>query len=81
MARDYKHEYESYHGKPEQIKKRAQRNAARADAEKRLGKPAVAGKDVDHKTPIRKGGGNAGNTRVVTPSKNRAWREGKKGYD
>ena len=30
MARNYKKEYENYQGKPEQIKRRASRNAARA---------------------------------------------------
>jgi len=29
-ARDYKQEYRDYHGRPEQIRERAQRNAARA---------------------------------------------------
>jgi hypothetical protein len=47
MARDYKHEYATFHGKPEEIKRRAQRNAARAKM-KAAGKP-VAGKDVHHK--------------------------------
>lgn len=33
--------------------------------------------DVDHKTPLRSGGGNnAGNLRVISESKNRAWRKG-----
>ena len=40
------------------------------------------GKDVDHKTPIRKGGTNAdSNTRVVDKEDNRGWRKGRKGYD
>jgi hypothetical protein len=79
--RDYKKEYRDYHGNPQQIKERAQRNAARADAEKRHGASTIKGKDVDHKTPIRKGGGNAGNTQLKPVSANRAWREGKTGYD
>ena len=82
MARDYKHEYESYHSKPEQIKNRAARNKARAQVEKKVGKAAIAGKDVDHKTPLRKGGGNgAGNLKVKSVESNRGWRKGKKGYD
>jgi hypothetical protein len=80
MVRDYKHEYASFHGKPEEIKKRAMRNKAHNDAEKRAGKSIS--KDVDHKHPIRKGGTNApGNTRVKSASENRAWRRGKTGYD
>ena len=49
MARDYAKEYRDYHGKPEQIKRRAKRNAARTLLTKKLGASAVAGKDVDHK--------------------------------
>ena len=77
--RDYGHEYAAYQGKPEQIAKRSQRNKARREMEKKVGKEALKGKDVDHKTPIRSGGGNgAGNLRAISPSKNRAWRKGKK---
>lgn len=80
MARDYKHEYKSFHGKPEEIKKRALRNAAHNATEKRVGHSISA--DVDHKKPLRKGGGNTpGNTRVTPVGKNRAWRKGKTGYD
>ena len=35
MARDYKKEYKNYHGKPKQKKRRAHRNWARAQAEKK----------------------------------------------
>jgi hypothetical protein len=79
MVRDYS---DSYHGNPEQIKKRAQRNAARREVVKERGAAAVKGKDVDHKNPIRHGGGNGkGNLRVASKSENRGWRGGKKGYD
>ena len=47
MARDYKSEYKNYHAKPDQKKKRASRNAARATM--KSGGVAVAGKDVHHK--------------------------------
>lgn len=81
MARDYKHEYATYHGKPEQIKKRAERVQARRDEEKRLGKAAIAGKDIDHKKPLRSGGSNAAsNLRVASVKSNRGWRRGKTGY-
>ena len=71
-----------YNSRPEQKDARAQRNAARREAA-REGKVSKGdGKDVDHKTPIRKGGTNAdSNTRVVDKEDNRGWRKGKKGYD
>lgn len=47
--RDYKKEYREYHGKPEQIKRRAGRNKARSLMIKKHGKKALAGKEVDHK--------------------------------
>lgn len=81
MARDYKKEYREYHGTPEQKKNRATRNAARRAAMQRGTVKKGDGKEIDHKTPIRKGGGNGGNTRVVSAAKNRGWRKGKKGYD
>lgn len=82
MSRDYDKEYREYHAKPEQKKKRAQRNAARREMEKAGKVHKGDGKDVDHKRPLRKGGGNGkGNLAVKSKSSNRAWREGKKGYD
>lgn len=72
--RDYKSEYANYQGKPEQIKNRAMRNAARSEAMKDGKVRKGDGMDVDHKHPIVKGGGNApGNTRVVSASKNRSF--------
>ncbi len=77
--RDYRHEYDTYQGKPEQIKHRAERNAARREAEK-AGK-AVAGKDVAHIKPLAGGGSNKGsNERVESEAKNRSWRRGMTGY-
>ncbi len=71
-----------YQASPEQKKIRAERNAARAEMKKKLGAAAIAGKDIDHKHPIRNGGGNsAGNLRVRSEKANRSWRKGKKGYD
>ena len=63
MARDYKKEYESYHGKPEQIKQRAERVKAQRMVDK-TGKDANGngkadareGKDIHHKKPLRSGG-------------------------
>lgn len=44
--RNYRKEYDNYQGKPEQIKRRASRNKARAMAKK--GGLMVKGKDVAH---------------------------------
>lgn len=74
MPRNYAKEYANYQGTPEQIKKRAMRNAARAEMEKRGVVRKGDGKDVDHKTPIAKGGGNGtGNLRAVPKSQNRSF--------
>jgi len=76
--RDYKAEYARFHGKPEEIAKRAKRNAARAQVKKKLGAAAVAGKDVHHKQPIRSGGGNGDGNLAVTGTHHRGWeREGR----
>lgn len=77
--RDYKKEYKDYQGTPEQIKKRAQRNAARREYEKKHG-DLPSNVDVDHKKMIKDGGTNSpSNLRAVPESKNSAWRKGKKG--
>jgi hypothetical protein len=74
MPRDYKKEYANYQGKPEQIANRAERNAARAAMAKKGVVHKGDGKDVDHKTPIVKGGGNtAGNLRAIPKSVNRSF--------
>ena len=72
--RNYKEEYARFHSKPEEIKKRAERNSARATMKKKLGSKAIAGKDIDHVKPLRKGGSNAaGNLRVSSVRANRNW--------
>jgi hypothetical protein len=48
MARDYKEEYK-YHGRPEQIKRRAARVMARRYKEKNGEARKGDGRDVDHK--------------------------------
>lgn len=66
--RDYKKEYRDFHGKPEQVKNRAARNSAR----KAMGCTKGDGKEVDHKKPLSKGGGNSKtNLRVVSRATNR----------
>lgn len=73
MPRNYRHEYDSYQGKPEQIKKRAMRNAARAKMAKAGKVKKGDGKDVDHIVAIDKGGSNKTGLRVVGRSTNRSF--------
>ena len=78
--RDYKDEYAKYHSKPEQKKNRAARNAARRTVAANKGKAAIAGKDVDHKKPLSKGGSNkTSNLRVQSKSANRSYKRNKSG--
>lgn len=56
MPRDYAKEYRDFHGKPEEIKKRAQRVKARRMMENTGAVHKGDGKDVDHKKPLRAGG-------------------------
>ena len=71
-GRDYSYD-KKYQSSPEQKKKRAQRNAARATMIK-AGKTKVGdGKDVDHKKPLKNGGSNKrSNLRVVSKKANRS---------
>jgi len=58
--RDYKREYALYHGKPEQIRRRAQRNKSRRALAKQGLVSKGDGKDVHHKdnNPMNQGRGN-----------------------
>ncbi len=68
MARDYKKEYEDFHGLPSQIAMRAARNAARVT----MGLKKGDGKEVDHKAPLSKGGSTSrSNLRVTSRHSNR----------
>ena len=80
MSRDYKKEYAQYHGKPEQIKQRAERVKAQRLVDK-TGKDANGngkadkreGKDIDHKKPLRNGGKTTkGNLRIRSIKANRS---------
>ena len=64
----------AYNARPEQVKKREMRNQARAEL-MRDGKVHKGdGKDVDHKTPLSKGGRTTrGNLRVKSSSDNRSY--------
>ncbi|MGD9682622.1 MAG: HNH endonuclease [Candidatus Obscuribacterales bacterium] len=81
MARDYRKEYDEYHGKPEQKKRRAQRNAARAKAAKRGLVKKGDDKEVDHVGMNRKGPLNNKKVRVISRAKNRRKQPKRSGKD
>lgn len=73
--RDYRKEYDDYHGTPEQREKRALRNKARREAEKSGTVKKGDGKEIDHKRMLDQGGSNAKeNLRVADAKENRGWR-------
>lgn len=64
-----------YNARPEMIDRRGMQNKARSIMAKDLGKAAIAGKDVDHRVMLDKGGGNSrSNLRIRTQKQNRGWR-------
>ena len=68
-ARDYKKEYRDYHSSAQQRKRRSMRNKAR----RALKIPKNDPREVDHKTPLSKGGGNSKrNLRAVSFKYNRS---------
>ena len=70
--RDYAKEYREYQGTPAQIANRAARNKARRMIEKKVGKAALVGKDVDHIRSVKAGGKSVlSNLRVMSVNKNR----------
>lgn len=77
--RPYDKEYAQYQGTPEQIKKRAMRNAARAKLMKAGKVKKGDGKDVAHVKAIDKGGTNKDGVRVESRSANRSFKRDSKG--
>jgi 5-methylcytosine-specific restriction endonuclease McrA len=78
--RDYKKQYEKYDGKDSVKKDRAKRNGARRMLEEEGKVSKGDGKDVDHKKPLSKGGGNGkSNLRVTSKSSNRSFPRKKNG--
>ena len=67
--RDYKRENEKYNSKPEQKKRRAARNKARAQLEREGKVKKGDGKDVNHKRPLSKGGSNSRKNLSVSSQK------------
>ena len=78
--RDYKTEVAKYTSKPEVKHKRAEQNAARREMERAGRVHKGDGKDVDHKTPLSKGGTNSkSNLRVVSQHTNRSFQRNRNG--
>lgn len=69
--RNYRKEYDEYHGKPEQIKRRADRVQARRKAERAGRVHKGDGREVDHVGSHRTGRLKNVPTRVVSRSANR----------
>ena len=69
--RNYRKEYDEYHASPEQKKRRAERNRDRKSAEKKYGKAALKGKEVDHVGSHRTGDLSGVPTRVISKTANR----------
>lgn len=69
--RNYAEEYKSFHAKPEEKKRRAQRNAARAKMEAAGRVRKGDGKDVHHVDHNTRNN-SAKNLRVLPKSKNRS---------
>lgn len=66
--RNYDKEYREYHAKPEQVKRRAQRNAARRELGLKKGDPREAG----HVDAPRKGSLEKVPVRAISFKRNRA---------
>ncbi len=68
QTRNYRKEYDEYHGKPEQRRNRSNRNKARRRVGLKKGDP----REVDHKRPLSKGGSNGrSNLRITSKRTNR----------
>lgn len=74
MPRNYRNEYDAYHGTPKQRANRAARNRARRLMEKEGVVNKGDGKDVHHVTPLIKGGSvDRKNLKAVPKSENRSF--------
>ena len=69
--RNYRKEYDEYHGTPKQRKNRSSRVLARRKMIKKVGKGAANGKDVDHKDGNPRNNSDQ-NLRLLAIKKNRA---------
>ena len=73
MPRNYRKEYDNYHKKPKQKKRRAQRNSARSKMVKAGKAKKGDGKDVHHKNRNTKDNRRK-NLAVVSKRKNRSFK-------
>jgi len=69
--RDYRKEYDDYHGKPEQVKRRVERDKARRKAKKAGLVRKGDGKEVHHMNAPRTGSLSKSKTKVVSRKTNR----------
>ena len=69
--RNYRQEYDDYHGTEEQKKRRAERNRDRKAAVKKYGKKALQGKELDHVGSHRTGRLKDVPTKIVSRHANR----------
>lgn len=76
--RPYDKEYADYQGKPEQIKKRAERNKARAKLAKEGKVSKGDGMDVAHVKAVDKGGSIKDGLKVEKASANRSFKRDSK---
>jgi len=74
--RNYRHEYDTYHAKPKQKKRRAERNSSRRKMEKVGRVKKGDGKDVDHRDR-NTANKSRSNLRVTSQKQNRGWRKDK----
>jgi len=78
--RDYRREYDLYHGTAEQRKNRSERTTLRREANDKGITTKGDGKDLDHKRALSKGGSNTlKNARVTTQAANRSFSRNKDG--
>lgn len=71
VKRDLKKEYRDYHGTPEQIQRRSERNKARREAMAAGKVKKGDGKEVDHVNAPRTGSLDGVPTRVIRKTANR----------
>ena len=69
--RNLRREYDEYHGKPEQIQRRSERNKARREAMAAGKVKKGDGKEVDHVNAPRTGSLDGVPTRVISKTANR----------
>jgi len=70
-GRVYSEYDKKYQAKPENVRKRVTRNAARRLMIRKHGKAKLQGKDIDHRKGTKAGNG-ASNLRIMSSSANRA---------